>query len=71
LTSGALDQKTKLFIALTLDAAHRAGQGCIYYQPTKGPRDNQCWNLRGFTDSLFAFGNSILVTSSSAFSNKE
>ncbi|SHM36028.1 alkylhydroperoxidase AhpD family core domain-containing protein [Caldanaerovirga acetigignens] len=65
---GALDQKTKLLIALAVDAAHGATQGVA----------NIARQLRsmGVTDeeireairiAYFAFGNSILASYSAAF----
>jgi len=72
MTPGALNQKTKLLIALALDAAHGSGQGVASIA-------NQL-RAQGTTDieiaealriAYFAFGNSILATSSAAFANKE
>ena len=72
MTTGALNQKTKLLIALALDAAHGSGQGVASIA-------NQL-RAQGTTDieiaealriAYFAFGNSILATSSAAFANKE
>ena len=69
---GALDQKTKLLIALALDAAHGASQGvsAIANQlRAQGTSDTEI--AEALRIAYFAFGNSILGTSSAAFVNRE
>lgn len=68
MTPGALDQKTKLLIALALDAAHGAGQGVASIANllrSQGTTDAEI--AEALRIAFFAFGNSILVTSSAAF----
>ncbi len=65
---GALDQKTKLLIALALDAAHGAGEGVASIANllrAQGTSDAEI--AEALRIAYFAFGNSILVTSSAAF----
>ncbi|AET69554.1 uncharacterized protein, gamma-carboxymuconolactone decarboxylase subunit like protein [Desulfosporosinus orientis DSM 765] len=71
MSPGALDQKTKLLIALALDAAHGAGQGVasIAHQlREQGTTDAEI--AEALRLAYFAFGNSILATSSAAFPGK-
>lgn len=68
MTPGALDQKTKLLIALALDAAHGASQGVASIANqlrAQGTSDAEI--AEALRIAYFAFGNSILVTSSAAF----
>ena len=68
MTLGALDQKTKLLIALALDT----GQGVasianqLRAQGTSNTEIAEALRI-----AYFAFGNSILGTSSAAFANRE
>jgi len=71
MTPSALDQKTKLLIALALDAAHGAGQGVASIANqlrAQGTTDAEI--AEALRIAYFAFGNSILVTSSAAFAKK-
>ncbi len=69
---GALDLKTKLLIALALDAAHGADQGVasiakqLRSQGTSDAEINEALRI-----AYFAFGNSILGTSAAAFAGTE
>ncbi|MDP4126260.1 MAG: carboxymuconolactone decarboxylase family protein [Bacillota bacterium] len=72
MTPGALDLKTKLLIALALDAAHGAGQGVASIaNQLRAQGTSNAEIAEALRIAYFAFGNSILVTSSAAFPNKE
>lgn len=69
---GALDRKTKLLIALALDAAHGAVQGVesIANQlRDMGVSDEEI--AEALRIAYFAFGNSILTSSFAAFGKSE
>ncbi|WP_434511683.1 carboxymuconolactone decarboxylase family protein [Desulfitobacterium sp. AusDCA] len=71
MSPGALDQKTKLLIALALDAAQGSGQGVASIAgqlKTQGTTDAEI--AEALRIAYFAFGNSILASSSSAFPSK-
>ncbi|MDQ7095412.1 carboxymuconolactone decarboxylase family protein [Desulfosporosinus sp. PR] len=72
MTPGALDRKTKLLIALALDAAQGACQGVASIAGqlrAQGTSDAEI--AEALRIAYFAFGNSILAASSSAFAPKE
>ncbi|TGE34501.1 carboxymuconolactone decarboxylase family protein [Desulfosporosinus sp. Sb-LF] len=72
MTPGTLDQKTKLLIALALDAAHGAGQGVASIANqlrAQGVTDTEI--AEALRIAYFAFGNSILATSSAAFPSEQ
>lgn len=72
MTPGALDHKTKLLIALALDAAHGAGQGVASIaNQLRGLGTSDAEIAEALRIAYFAFGNSILATSSAAFAKKE
>ncbi len=65
---GALDQKTKLLIALALDAAHGSIQGVAgvaRHARSIGVTNEEM--AEALRIAYFAFGNSILGTSAAAF----
>lgn len=68
MTPGALDQKTKLLIALAVDAVHGAGQGVasianhLRIQGTTNAEIAEALRI-----AYFASGNTILAASSAAF----
>ena len=65
---GALDQKTKLLIALAVDAAHGATQGVTNIAKqlrSMGVTDEEI--REAIRIAYFAFGNSILASYSAAF----
>ena len=70
MTAGVLDEKTKLLIALALDAAHGASGGVVNISKqlrAQGTTDAEiCEALR---IAYVTFGNSILITSSTAFAH--
>ncbi|ADL08403.1 carboxymuconolactone decarboxylase family protein [Thermosediminibacter oceani] len=69
---GALDQKTKLLIALALDAAHGAYQGVMNISKqlkNMGVKDEEI--AEAIRIAYFAFGNSILASYSAAFSENK
>lgn len=72
MSPGALDRKTKLLIALALDAANGAveGVGSIAAQlRSMGTSDEEI--AEALRIAYFAFGASILASSSAAFSKGE
>ncbi|KLU67343.1 MULTISPECIES: carboxymuconolactone decarboxylase family protein [Desulfosporosinus] len=72
MTPGALDQKTKLLIALALDAAHGASQGVSSIaKQLRGQGTSDAEIAEALRIAYFAFGNSILATSSAAFANND
>ena len=69
---GALDPKTKILIALALDAAHGANQGVasLAEQARRiGVSDEEI--AEALRLSYFTFGNSILSSSFAAFSKED
>jgi len=72
MTPGALDKKTKLLIALALDAAHGASQGVAAIGDqlrSMGTSDAEI--AEALRIAYFAFENSILGTSSAAYRKSE
>lgn len=71
MSPGALDAKTKMLIALALDAAHGAVDGVASLAKQLraiGTTDEEI--AEALRLAYFAFGNSILVASSAAFEQK-
>jgi AhpD family alkylhydroperoxidase len=65
---GALDRKTKLLIALALDAAHGAAQGVSSIaQALRASGTSDAEIAEALRVAYFASGNSILATSFAAF----
>jgi alkylhydroperoxidase/carboxymuconolactone decarboxylase family protein YurZ len=72
MTPAALDQKTKLLIALALDAAHGASRGVASLADqlrSLGTSDAEI--AEALRLAYFAFGNSILITSAAAFKTSD
>lgn len=72
LMEGSLDSKTRTLIALALDAAHGASEGVasLAQQARKmGVTDQEI--AEALRLAYFTSGNSVLISSFSAFTNKE